>query len=225
MSRPVLPGKPSVTHPPLSEDIRQVLTNAPGALPMTLNELMQRTHGRGIFLVIILLSLPFIAPIGLAGLSNVLGCVIMLLALRLALGLPPRLPRFMGDRPLPTQRLEKIARGSVKFLQVIEKWVRPRQTEWMTWTSARRGNALLLAFMAFLLALPIPPLILFSNTLPSYAIILLAASMMEEDGVLIWFGYAMSLATVIYLAVVADAIVRFFAKHFDRILHFFQSWL
>jgi len=90
---------------------------------------------------------------------------------------------------------------------------------------ARRGNALLLAFMAFLLALPIPPLILFSNTLPSYAIILLAASMMEEDGVLIWFGYAMSLATVIYLAVVADAIVRFFAKHFDRILHFFQSWL
>jgi len=192
---------------------------------MTLNELMQRTHGRGIFLVIILLSLPFIAPIGLAGLSNVLGCVIMLLALRLALGLPPRLPRFMGDRPLPTQRLEKIARGSVKFLQVIEKWVRPRQTEWMTWTSARRGNALLLAFMAFLLALPIPPLILFSNTLPSYAIILLAASMMEEDGVLIWFGYAMSLATVIYLAVVADAIVRFFAKHFDRILHFFQAWL
>jgi len=225
MSRPVLPVKPSVTHPPLSEDIRQVLTNAPGALPMTLNELMQRTHGRGIFLVIILLSLPFIAPIGLAGLSNVLGCVIMLLALRLALGLPPRLPRFMGDRPLPTQRLEKIARGSVKFLQVIEKWVRPRQTQWMTWTSARRGNALLLAFMAFLLALPIPPLILFSNTLPSYAIILLAASMMEEDGVLIWFGYAMSLATVIYLAVVADAIVRFFAKHFDRILHFFQAWL
>jgi hypothetical protein len=225
MSRPVLPVKPSVTHPPLSEDIRQVLTNAPGALPMTLNELMQRTHGRGIFLVIILLSLPFIAPIGLAGLSNVLGCVIMLLALRLALGLPPRLPRFMGDRPLPTQRLEKIAKGSVKFLQVIEKWVRPRQTQWMTWTSARRGNALLLAFMAFLLALPIPPLILFSNTLPSYAIILLAASMMEEDGVLIWFGYAMSLATVIYLAVVADAIVRFFAKHFDRILHFFQSWL
>jgi hypothetical protein len=131
----------------------------------------------------------------------------------------------MGDRPLPTERLKRIAQGSVKFLQVIEKWVRPRQTQWMTWTSARRGNALLLAFMAFLLALPIPPLILFSNTLPSYAIILLAASMMEEDGVLIWFGYAMSLATVIYLAVVADAIVRFFAKHFDRILHFFQSWL
>ena len=95
---------------------------------MTLNELMQRTHGRGIFLVIILLSLPFIAPIGLAGLSNVLGCVIMLLGLRLALGLPPRLPRFMGDRPLPTQRLEKIARGSVRFLQVIEKWVAWRVT-------------------------------------------------------------------------------------------------
>jgi len=57
----------------------------------------------------------------------------------------------------------------------------PRRTAWMSWRIARLGHALLIVFMAFLLTLPLPsPPFLGSNALPSYGIILLAVSMMEE---------------------------------------------
>ena len=214
-----------MSHEPLSVSLRRIVSNHVADGGITLNELMQRTEGRGVFLIIILLSLPFITPLTLAGLSTILGWVIVLLALQLARAVPPRLPKRIGDRPISTQRLEKVVNGSVKFLQFIEKWVRPRRTQWMSWRAAHCGNALLLAFMGFLLALPIPPVIPFSNTLPCYAIILIAASMMEEDGFLIWFGYAMSLGTVIYLLAVVGVIIGAFAKYHERIVHFFQSWL
>jgi len=45
-----------------------------------------------------------------------------------------------------------------------------------------------MTLQAFLLALPFPPLPPFTNSLPCYALILIAASMMEEDGILIWIG-------------------------------------
>jgi hypothetical protein len=56
-----------------------------------------------------------------------------------------------------------------------------------------------MTFMGLLLAMPFPPLPPLTNALPCYCIILLAASMMEEDGVTIWFAYALSLGTVVYL--------------------------
>ena len=211
-------------HEPLSAKLEKILVND-GPAGLTLNELIRRTEGRGVFLIIILFSLPFVTPIALAGLSNILGWIIMLLALRLARSLPPRLPGVIGERPLPAAHLGKIARGSVKVLRLIEKLVKPRRTNWMSWRWVHCGNALLLAFMAFLLALPIPPVIPFSNTLPCYAIILIAASMMEEDGFLIWLGYTMSLATTVYLLTVAEVIVKFFITYYERILHWFQSWL
>ncbi|MBI3417797.1 MAG: exopolysaccharide biosynthesis protein [Verrucomicrobia bacterium] len=214
----------SSEHEPLSEKLQRILVND-GTAGLTLNELIRRTEGRGVFLIIILFSLPFVTPIALAGLSNILGWIIMLMSIRLARSLPPRLPGVIGERLLPAAHLGKLARGSVKVLRLIEKLVKPRRTNWMTWRSVRCGNALLLAFMAFLLALPIPPIVPFSNTLPCYAIILIAASMMEEDGFLIWLGYTVSLGTAVYFFLVGEVIFNFFARYYDRILHWFQSWL
>jgi hypothetical protein len=54
--------------------------------------------------------------------------------------------------------------------------------------------------------LPFPPFPPFTNALPAYSIILLAASMMEEDGVLIWVGYIVSVGTVIYLLMILHVI-------------------
>ena len=72
------------------------------------------------------------------------------------------------------------------------------------------GNAILIAFMAFLLALPVP--LPFTNTLPAYTIILLAASMMEEDGVLIWLGYGVATGALAYFGLISGSIVALLAK-------------
>ena len=92
----------------------------------------------------------------------------------------------------------------------------------MTWRIARLGHALLVAFLAFLLALPLPsPPFLGSNALPCYGIILMAVSMMEEDGVMIWFGYLASIIATLYFAIFGALIV----KHLGGWLHTILHWL
>lgn len=212
-------------HIPLSQRLQDVLTSRADGKDITLNDLLVKTEGRGIYLVIILLSLPFITPIPLPGISNVLGIVIMLLSVRLLLHLPPRLPKSIGEKSLTSERLQKVVRASVKFLLFVEKWVRPRRTTWLAWRAARSVNGLLLAFLALMLALPFPPIVPFTNMFPSLAIIFVAASMMEEDGAMIWVGYALSLGAFAYIYSIANLVIDLIYKYSDRVMDFFRSIL
>lgn len=186
----------------LSQELARLVESAPVDQPLTLNRLLQDTGGRGLFLVVILLSLPFITPIPLPGVSTVLGLMIGVLAVRLALGLPPSLPKALGDRPLDAGFSRKVLSASVKLIRLIEKLARPRRSAWLGWRAVRFFNAGLMALMALLLMLPFPPFPPFTNSLPAWSLILLAASMMEEDGVLIWVGYVLAVATAIYLTLI-----------------------
>jgi hypothetical protein len=66
------------------------------------------------------------------------------------------------------------------------------------WPSFTVLNGLAIVSSAFLLTLPLP--IPFSNTIPAWAILLLALGMMEEDGAVIVAGYFMAGAAWTYLA-------------------------
>jgi hypothetical protein len=192
-----------------------MLHAAPAEEALTVNGLIDRTHGRGLYLVVILFALLFIVPISIPGVSTVLGLAVAILSFRLALGLAPRLPRFFGDRPLPAGVRQKILSGGAKFLRFIEKLVRPRRTRWLGTPAARVVNGLVLGFLGCLLALPFPPLPPLTNSLPSYAIILIAASAMEEDGALIWVGYTVALGAVVYLTFIAAALQQAVIKVYD----------
>ena len=215
---PPIPSAP--IHEPLSIGLARMLEG--DTRPLTANRLLEGTEGRGLYLVLVLLSLPFVAWVSIPGMSTVLGPMIGILALRLALGKVPRLPSKLGDRQLPPKLRAVILTGGLKFCRLIEKVARPRRTNWMTWRIARLGHALLVAFMAFLLALPLPsPPFLGSNALPCYGIILMAVSMMEEDGVMIWFGYFASLIATLYFVIFGALIV----KHLGSWMHTVLHWL
>lgn len=194
----------------LSQALRRLVERTDPGTPLTLNVLLASTCGRGLFLVVILLSLPFLSPIPIPGVSTLLGLVIGVLAVRLALGLPPRLPRSLGERSLEGGFARKVVSGSVKILSLIEKIARPRRSTWLAWPAVRLANALLIALMALLLMLPFPPFPPFTNALPAWSIIFLAASMMEEDGVLIWAGYAVSAGTTVYIALILSVLEEVF---------------
>ena len=207
-------------HEPLSQSLARILERDTGHL--TANRVIAGTEGRGLFLVMILFSLPFVAWVSIPGMSTVLGPMIGILALRLAMRKSPRLPKFLGDRVLPPRLKNVILAGGMKFCRQLERVVRPRRTAWMSWRLAHISNALLIAFNAFLLALPLPsPPFLGSNAIPSYAIILLAVSVMEEDGVMIWFGYLASAAATAYFAFFGALIV----KHLGGWIHAALHWL
>ena len=183
-------------HQPLSASLQGILQHESARDKLTLNFLLEQTEGRGLYLVFVLLALP---SVYLPGVSVALGLVLMFLALLLAFERPMRLPKFVGDHALPKAAMNKVLKASVRLLRFIEKIVKPRRTPWMSWRAPRTINALIVAWMAFLLALPIPPVpVPFTNMFPGYSIVLIAVAMMEEDGVMIWIGYAASAWTTAY---------------------------
>lgn len=190
----------------LSSSLRGMLGNSQ-TTSLTLDGLMEQTEGRGLYLVMILLSLPFLTPIPLPGFSNVVGPVISLLAFRLAFRLPPRLPKCIGTRQISRHRLHAFIAAGAWILQKLERLARPRFSGWLEWRAIRFFNALLLVLMGLLLALPIPPVLPFTNSLPCWAIIITALAMMEADGVLIFLGYAIGLGTLIYLTLFAGVVL------------------
>ncbi len=213
-------------HEPLSQTLSRLADELPPDQPATLNAVIDSTGGRGPYALLIVLSLPFVTPVSLPGISNIIGVVMLAIAWKLARGVPPRLPRQVGARTMPPERLGKILRVSAKVLGWIEKLARPRRTTWLQWRAARIANAGVLAGMALMLALPIPPTIPLSNMLPGYAIILLSMSLMEEDGWLIWIAYAFGFGTVVYLMAMlvlqAEAVALLYSKFFHRVLEWFQ---
>jgi hypothetical protein len=209
-------------HERLSDKLARIIdASRPGEL-ITLNHLLERTGGRGFYLVVILLALPFIVPVSIPGVSTVLGLTVALLSFKIAFGASPQLPRFMGNRKLSPEFQGKVLRGSVRFVRLVEKLVRPRRTPWMTTRPARFVNALLMTFMGLLLAMPFPPLPPLTNALPCYCIIMLAASMMEEDGVTIWFAYALSFGSVVYLGLNVFLIIEAAKKAVELIHRWFE---
>ena len=209
-------------HSLLSKDIEEILREEQSDGALTLNSLMQRTEGRGIYLVIILCALPFVIPVSIPGFSALLGTTVAVLGVRLALGKPARLPKFMGERKLSPAFRKKVLGGSVKILRLVEKLIRPRGTAWMKTRLAVSVNALLLTILGLLLALPFPPLPPFTNSFPSYSLILIATAMMEEDGLVIWIGYAVSVGTTLYLFLVTEGLQIVFVKLYHVIVQFLQ---
>jgi hypothetical protein len=179
-----------------------------------LDDLLKGAEERGMYLVMILLSLPFITPIPLPGLATVIGVAVMLMSLRLAWRLPPRLPDFIGKREISRERMGAFVRSAAGALRKVEKVVRPRFGYWLKWRTVRFFNALLLALMGVLLALPLPPVLPFSNSLPSWGIIVVSLSIIERDGILIWAGYIVALGTFIYLTFFTGAVLAGLEKLF-----------
>ncbi len=212
----------------LSTQLKTLVNDDDGS-HLTLNQLLARTSGRGPYGLIILLCLPFLAPVTLPGISNVFGVVIILLAWRIFHDQPARLPRRIGERSIEGKVLSKVIRASIRVIQFIERLTKPRGPTWVRSSSARRFNAGVLMFGGFLLAAPIPPIIPLSNLAPAVGIILIAASMMEEDGLVIWFGYGATLAALAYISflfVVQYAlIVKLWHRFSDSLIGFFRGLL
>jgi hypothetical protein len=196
MSQP-LPD-PSAKAEPLSTVITRLLDEPNGRL--TINGLLQRTAGRGIFLFLILLCLPFITPVPLPGVSLVVGGVVVILGWRHGLGLTARLPAWLGERELPLARRRRVLQFSLKFVRLLERLARPRHHRCL--------NGCVLAALGLLLTLPLP--VPFTNSLPGYAVILISASIMERDGLLIWAGYLVGLLALAYLVFIVVGGVHLF---------------
>jgi hypothetical protein len=178
--------------------------SAAGAV--TLREVIYLLGGRAYTLLVLLLALPFITPIPLPGLSTPFGLAIALIALRLSLGQRPWLPKNLQRKQLPPGFFGRVFAVAEKVLRFFEKFLRPRLTFLIDTPLLVQLHAvvMLLAAVALLLPLPIP----FTNSFPAWAILLLAAGLLERDGACVLAGYIVFALGVLYFLFLGEATSR-----------------
>jgi hypothetical protein len=195
----------------LSDDLH-ALSTAFSDHAVTVGEVMEKLGARASALLIVTFALPFCSPITIPGLSTPFGFAILILALRLAAGLPPWLPRRLRAVALPPRFFAKVLHAGSKVVGWIERQLRPRFS-WLSDASWKLAlHALVIAAAAALLLLPLPPVPPLTNTLPALVIVVLTMSMLERDGFGIAAGYGLFALTLGYFAfwatVIAEAVRR-----------------
>jgi hypothetical protein len=158
--------------------------------PLTLHDILAETSERGFSLVIGLLALPFLLPMP-PGLAGPLGFGCLILAAQMALGQKsPWLPKQIAQLRFPNWLIQNLLNILHRLTGVLEKIARPR----LRWLAESHHiwqlNGICIAWLAFLLMLPIP----FTNPIPTAGILLLAIATLEGDGLLMCISYGMTIA-------------------------------
>jgi hypothetical protein len=172
-----------------------------GDRPTRLSEILQATQGRGFDLLLLCISLPFLTPIPLPGLSAPFGLVVAVAGARLALGRKPWLPQRVLTRELPPRFLTNLLKGASRVVRWLEFFLRPRLAVLHEGLVFRRVAGALMMVSGLLLVLPLP--LPFSNSLPALTVVLLAASALERDGACFLAGCLMFLVTAAYFGFLA----------------------
>lgn len=166
---------------------------------ITLRDLLAMMGESGLLLLCAFLSLPFLFPVSIPGVSTVFGAGIVLISAAITLNRLPWLPAKVADRRLESGKLRPVLERGVTFLRKIDRFFKPRMTGLTSGVVMNRVNGLVLMGAGLLLMAPLG-LIPFSNTLPGVAILLLAAGISQRDGLIVLAGYVMVVLTIVYFA-------------------------
>ena len=193
------------TTAPLGETLRNLARSISGET-VTVREMLSLIGEQGLLLALMFLTLPFLIPISIPGVSTVFGLVAILISLGVTFNRVPWLPDRLLDRPLDAVKLAgAIERGAERFGRV-DRISHPRLQRLTSSRAMNRLAGLGLLLGSVLLIFPLG-LVPFSNTLPAWGILLLAAGLLQRDGLLILLGYLFLLATIIYFAVLGYGVL------------------
>lgn len=173
---------------------------------VTLRELLRSIGDHGSLLLCAILTVPFLLPVSIPGVSTVFGLAILLLGVGVTLNRAPWLPSRVLDRPIDSGKLTEVLGRGGKLITRLEAVIKQRFGALTRGTTMGRINGLAIVFGALLLMLPLG-LVPFSNTLPAFAILFLCLGISQRDGLVVLAGYAMLVATVICFAVLAATAV------------------
>ncbi|MBL8165040.1 MAG: exopolysaccharide biosynthesis protein [Anaerolineae bacterium] len=171
---------------------------------ITLRELFERIGEQGLLVFCMFLTVPFLLPVSIPGVSTVFGLLITLIGAGVALNRVPWLPARLMRTRIATAHLLPAMHKAARLFGRLDKLVRPRVLVLTHGATVNRLNGFILVLCALLLMVPIG-LIPFSNTLPALAILLLAAGMLQRDGWFVLAGYATMIATAAYFAALFGA--------------------
>lgn len=181
----------------LGKRLRVIITDLPRD-KVTLAEIRDLLGQDGLLLLTAFLTLIFLIPVSIPGVSTVFGVAILLIGVSRLLNRNLWLPKRFLVRPLPAEKLcDCFNRGVIWFYR-LERISRPHRFGWMScnrFMDTINNSAMILG--AGLLMAPFG-LIPFSNTLPALAILFFAIGLLQRDGVCILLGHLVNFATIVY---------------------------
>jgi hypothetical protein len=182
--------------------LREKLSDVIDKLPpdsITLAAVLDLIAREGLLLFCVFLTLPFMVPVSIPGVSTVFGAIILLIGLSVMLDRKPWLPKRFMNRPFPAAKLGAALRKGAVWLQRLERLSHPRLRGLTHGRAVSRLNGFMVVLGAVLLMAPFG-LVPLTNTLPGLAILFLAIGILQRDGGCILLGYLTNLATIIYFA-------------------------
>lgn len=181
----------------LGEKIELIIEKMPPT-EVTLIEIMDIVGADSLLLLTIFLSLIFLVPVSIPGVSTVFGSAVLLIGITRLFARKLWLPEKIATRKLSAEKLREGFKKALTWFHRLEKVSKPHRLRGLT----SKGLMTVLNNLSFILAavlLMMPfGLIPFSNTLPAVALIFLAIGMMQQDGVSILFGNLSNVATIVY---------------------------
>jgi hypothetical protein len=199
----------------LGERLRAVVDNLPPG-GVTLAEIVTLVGQDGLLLLTAFLTIIFLVPVSIPGVSTVFGAAILLTGISRLLGRTLWLPKRIGLRVLPADRLRRGLRQGSIWLHRLERVSRPHRLKWLASTGPMDTlNNCALILGAVLLMAPLG-LIPFTNTLPALALLFLAIGLLQRDGLCILLGHLANLVTIVYfilLIVGGGAAIREALRH------------
>jgi hypothetical protein len=180
----------------LSETLKQTASSLTGE-KVTVRQLMELVGEQGLLFFCMVLTIPFLVPVSIPGVSTVFGAVIILISIGITMNRLPWLPNRIMQREFATESLAPTLHRGAEMFKRMDQWVRPRLGFLTEGAAINRINGLALLFGGILLIFPFG-FIPFSNTFPGWAILFLAVGMLQRDGLFILIGYILLVVTVIY---------------------------
>ncbi|HAN46484.1 MAG TPA: exopolysaccharide biosynthesis protein [Cyanobacteria bacterium UBA8156] len=201
MLKATLPEVPLQPHS-LREQLDVIVESLPPD-EVTLGEIRGLVGPDGLLLLVAFLTLIFLVPVSIPGVSTVFGAAILLIGVSRLFRRTLWLPKRFQKRSLSTARLRGALHKGRIWVSRLERISRPHRLTWLL-----RGrlmevlNNAALVLAAVLLMAPFG-LIPFSNTLPGLALLCLAVGLMQRDGVAVLLGHLLNVATLLYFGALA----------------------
>lgn len=184
----------------LGEQLAGIIDSLP-ADAMTLQELLDVFGDEGLLLLTILLTLIFLIPVSIPGVSTVFGAAILLVGISRLIGRPLWLPARLRTKALPADKLRPGLTSGLRWVRRLEKISRPHRVRALVQgRPVEMLNNLAFILAALLLMAPFG-FVPFSNTLPALALLLYAIGFIQRDGVAVLLGHLSNIGTIVYFGV------------------------
>jgi hypothetical protein len=153
--------------------------------------ILAQLHERAFGLFLLVLALPCCIPF-LYGVPQVVALPLMFISAQMLIGRDmPWLPRKLGARSVSKSSLEDLARRAGPWLRRIEAVSRPRLVG-LTRPPMDQVVGLALVLFSASILVPLPG----TNTVPGFAVVIVAMGLLQRDGILVILGAVLGTAWI-----------------------------